>query len=55
MVVSYKRFLFSVAKAVARAHREGGFLGLGGSGISGHEQEALDEIAAIFDETQSTS
>jgi hypothetical protein len=49
-VVAYKRFVFSVADTVARAHREGGFLGLGGTEISEHEQQALDEIAAIFDE-----
>ena len=52
-VNDYKRFVFSVADAVARAHREGGFLGLGGTEISEHEQAALDEIAAIFDVPQS--
>jgi hypothetical protein len=51
-VVTYKRFVFSLADTVARAHREGGFLGLGGTEISEHEQAALDEIAAIFDEPQ---
>jgi hypothetical protein len=49
----YKRFVFSVADTVARAHREGGFLGIGGTEVSEHEQAALDEIAAIFDTTQS--
>ena len=53
-VVAYKRFVFSLADTVARAHREGGFLGLGGTEVSEHEQEALDEIAAIFDEPQRT-
>jgi hypothetical protein len=52
-VVAYKRFVYSLADAVARAHREGGFLGIGGTQVSEHEQEALDEIAAIFDEPQS--
>jgi hypothetical protein len=51
-VVAYKRFVFSLADTVARAHREGGFLGLGGTEVSEHEQAALDEIAAIFDEPQ---
>jgi hypothetical protein len=51
-VVAYKRFVFSLADTVARAHREGGFLGLGGTEISEREQEALDELAAIFDEPQ---
>jgi hypothetical protein len=49
-VVAYKRFVFGVADAVARAHREGGFLGIGGTEVSEHEQAALDEIGAIFDE-----
>jgi hypothetical protein len=49
-VVAYKRFVFSVADTVARAHREGGFLGIGGTQVSEHEQAALDDIAAIFDE-----
>ena len=53
-VVAYKRFVFSLADKVARAHREGGFLGLGGTEISEHEQEALDDIAAIFDEPGSS-
>src|SRR4051812_33041848 len=29
-VVEYKRFVFSLADTVARAHKEGGFLGIGG-------------------------
>jgi hypothetical protein len=53
-VVAYKRFVFSVADTVARAHREGGFLGIGGTQVSEHEQEALDQVAAIFDEPPST-
>lgn len=52
-VVAYKRFVFSVADGVARAHREGGFLGLGGTEVSEYEQAALDEIGAIFDAPQS--
>lgn len=50
-VIAYKRFVFSLADTVARAHREGGFLGIGGTEVSEHEQAALDEIAAIFDTT----
>ena len=49
-VIAYKRFVYELADAVARAHREGGFLGIGGTEVSEHEQAALDEIAAIFDE-----
>src|SRR4051812_34077556 len=48
-VVEYKRFVYGLAEDVARAYREGGFLGIGGSPISDAEQKALDEIAAIFD------
>ncbi len=49
-VNTYKRFIYFVAETVARAHREGGFLGIGGQAVSGGEQAVLDEIAAIFDE-----
>jgi hypothetical protein len=52
-VDAYKRFVMTVAQAVAGAHKEGGFLGIGGKEISESEQAALDEIAAIFDEIQS--
>ena len=48
-VVEYKRFVYGLAESVARAHREGGVLGIGGQEISKGEQEALDQIAAIFD------
>ena len=51
-VVEYKRFVYGLAENVARAHKEGGFLGIGGTEISAAEQAALDEIAAIFDERQ---
>jgi hypothetical protein len=50
-LIDYKRFVFYLAEDVARAHKEGGFLGIGGTQISEREQAALDEIAAIFDET----
>jgi hypothetical protein len=53
-VVEYKRFVFSLADTVARAHKEGGFLGIGGTQVSEHEQATLDEIAAIFDEKQAS-
>jgi hypothetical protein len=52
-VNAYKRFVYSVAEAVAHAHREGGFLGIGGTDVSEREQAALDEIAAIFDAPRS--
>jgi hypothetical protein len=48
-VNEYKRFVYSIAEAVAHAHREGGFLGIGGKEVSDREQAALDEIGTIFD------
>jgi hypothetical protein len=49
-LVAYKRFVYTLAEQVASAHREGGFLGIGGKPVSENEQAALDAIAAIFDE-----
>jgi hypothetical protein len=43
----YKRFVITLAETVARAHKEGGFLGIGGKEVSEREQAALDEIEAI--------
>lgn len=48
-VDDYKRFVYAVAERVARAHKEGGFLGIGGKEISADEREALREIAARLD------
>ncbi len=54
-VNTYKRFIYYLAETVARAHREGGFLGIGGQAISEGEQAVLDQIAAIFDEPHGTA
>jgi len=45
---AYRGFVRDVARAVARAHKEGGFLGLGGKEVSPAEQVALDEIEAAL-------
>jgi hypothetical protein len=45
---AYKRFVMTVAQAVASAHKEGGFLGIGGKQISDAENRALDEISAAL-------
>jgi hypothetical protein len=45
---AYRRFVLTVATAVANAHREGGFLGVGGKQVSESEQAALDELATIL-------
>jgi hypothetical protein len=42
---SYKKFVMTVAQAAAGAHKEGGFLGIGGKEISDAENQALDEIS----------
>jgi hypothetical protein len=49
-VNDFKRFVYYLAESVARAHREGGFFGIGGKEISDPEQATLDAIGAIFDE-----
>lgn len=45
---AYKRFVMTVAQAVAGAHKEGGFLGIGGKQVSDAENQALDEISTAL-------
>jgi hypothetical protein len=45
---SYKKFVMTVAQAVASAHKEGGFLGIGGKEITDAENQALDEISGAL-------
>jgi hypothetical protein len=45
---AYKRFVMTVAQAAASAHKEGGFLGIGGKEISEAEDKALDEISGAL-------
>jgi hypothetical protein len=45
---AYKRFVMTAAQAVASAHKEGGFLGIGGKEISDAENQALDEISTAL-------
>ena len=47
-VEAYRRFILGVADTVAHAHREGGFLGIGGKDVSEREQAVLDEVAATL-------
>jgi hypothetical protein len=47
---AYKKFVLDVAQAAAEAHKEGGFIGIGGKPISPEEQAALDEIGAALQE-----
>jgi hypothetical protein len=44
----------TVAQAVAAAHKEGGFLGIGGTRVSEAEEHALDEISAALGAPPST-
>ena len=43
---AYRQFVIGVADTVAHAHREGGFLGIGGKEVSEREQAVLDHLAA---------
>jgi hypothetical protein len=45
---AYKDFVVSVTEAVANAHREGGFAGIGGQPVSENEQAALDEVRSTL-------
>lgn len=47
-VEDYRRFVTTLAQRVAESHKEGGFLGIGGTLVSEREQAALDEIAAAI-------
>jgi hypothetical protein len=47
-VEAYKAFVRHVAETAARAHKEGGFLGIGGKEVSPDEQKALDEIEEVL-------
>ena len=44
-VEDYRRFVLGVADTVAHAHKEGGFLGIGGKEVSDEEQAVLDQLA----------
>jgi hypothetical protein len=45
---AYKQFVVTVAEAVANAHREGGFAGIGGKPVSDKEQAALTDIRSTL-------
>ena len=45
---AYKQFAVTVAEAVANAHKEGGFAGIGGKPVSDNEQAALDSIRSAL-------
>lgn len=45
---AYRSFVVTLAETVANAHKEGGFMGVGGTQVSDDEQKALDDIAATL-------
>jgi hypothetical protein len=47
-VHGYKMWLEAIAKKVAEASKEGGFLGMGGTLVSMDEQEALKELEQVL-------
>jgi hypothetical protein len=47
-VEAYRKFVLKVGDTVAHAHREGGFLGIGGKEVSASEQAVLDDIAVTL-------
>jgi hypothetical protein len=44
----YKAWLAAVARKVAEAAKEGGFLGMGGTLVSQKEEDALEELKAVL-------
>jgi hypothetical protein len=44
-VEAYRRFVLDVARRAAEAHKEGGFLGIGGTKVSEAEWSALEQVA----------
>ena len=45
----FKRFVYTVAHTAAEAHKEGGFLGIGGTRVSEKEAEALQKLAETLE------
>ena len=48
---AYGRFLVDLARKVAEASKEGGFLGMGGTRVSEAEQNVIDRIQAAVGPT----
>ena len=46
-IAAYGQFVLSVAQTAAEAHKEGGFIGIGGRQVSEEEQAALDELREL--------
>lgn len=50
-VAAYGEFVLGVARAAAEAHKEGGFIGIGGKPVSDAEQAVIDQIRTVVDES----
>jgi hypothetical protein len=48
-VAAYRAFVMRVAEGTAEAHKEGGFLGIGGTRVSEEERRRLEEIRGLLD------
>jgi hypothetical protein len=46
---AYRAFIVRVAQTAAEAHKEGGFVGIGGKQVSDEERAALDELETVLD------
>ena len=40
----YRRFVLTLCETAAKSHKEGGFLGIGGTEVSEAEQSAIEEV-----------
>ena len=47
-IAAFKQWLVSVATSVSQAAKEGGFLGMGGTPVSGSEEQALEQLSDIL-------
>src|SRR5215210_262106 len=45
---AYRRFILEVGRRAAEAHKEGGFLGIGGTKVSEAEWSALEDVASAI-------
>ena len=52
---AYQQFIMRVGRTAAEAHKEGGFIGIGGKQVSDEEQAALNEIERAVDGAEADS
>jgi hypothetical protein len=54
-VSQYRQWLYAIAEKVAKAAKEGGFLGFGGTQVSEGEQKFLNELQTALQITTKTT